>query len=116
MCTAEDPRAHAAKFTYGTATLGLPRLASLDNRRDYMTAIYYNAPDYVTADLSGHRQRFQSIDASGRVGEIDEGDTSNSYHHQIFDTWDTSTATCRQPDAVVDNNTCAQLREAITGR
>jgi RHS repeat-associated protein len=87
-----------------------------DRRGTTTTFTYHTSPDFVTADTGNHRQRFQAIDDSGRVGEVDQGDTSDNYPHQVLDTWDRAGATCRQPDAVVDNNLCRQVVRSLTSR
>jgi RHS repeat-associated protein len=118
LCSITDPRGNTTSFTYTLPPLiGLNKLAALTDRRGSPTTFSYStSPDTTTVDQAGHRQRFQSIDASGRVGETDEGDTSNSFLHQTLDTWDTAGATCRQPDAVVDNNLCREVKRSLTAQ
>jgi RHS repeat-associated protein len=113
LCSATDPRGSSTNFTYSGATIGSPRVASVSDRLGHQTSLsYFSSPDYVTADLASERQRFQSIDSSGRVGEIDQGDTSDNYLHQSLYTWDVVGNTCRQPDQVVDNDLCKLVRKA----
>ncbi|MGH2784037.1 MAG: RHS repeat-associated core domain-containing protein [Actinomycetota bacterium] len=114
LCSVTDPRGAVTGFTYGPSTLGPPRIASLTDRRGTTTALsYFSSPDYVTADVSGQRTRFQSIDATGRVGEIDEGETSDTYLRQALYSWDTDGATCREPDDKIDNNLCGLVRDSL---
>jgi RHS repeat-associated protein/uncharacterized repeat protein (TIGR01451 family) len=129
LCSVTDPRGNETTFTYSAASQGPARLATIKDRRAnagdtsgaVTTFTYYS--NYVTADTgtSGvscpnnaacHRQRFSSIDSSGRVGEIDAGDATGAYLHQTLFTWDTPSATCRQPDALVDNDLCQVVRKA----
>jgi RHS repeat-associated protein len=118
LCAITDPRGNTTSFTYTPPPLiGLDRLATLTDRRGTVTSFtYHTSPDFATADTAGHRQRFQGIDQSGRVGEIDQGDTSDNYPHQTLDTWDTAGATCRQPDAVVDNDLCREVAKSLTAQ
>src|SRR5262249_19522311 len=73
-------------------------------------------PDTTTVDQAGQRRLFKSIDSSGRVGEVDEGSTGNSFLHQTLNTFDTPGATCRRPDPVVDNNLCRQVSKSLTAQ
>jgi RHS repeat-associated protein len=114
LCSVTDPRGAVTRFTYEPSTLGPPRVATLTDRRGSTTTLtYYSSPDYVTADISGQRTRFQTIDAAGRVGQIDEGDTSDTYLRQALYTWDTDGATCREPDDQADNNLCRLVRDSL---
>ena len=123
LCSASDPRGNLVHTTYttsyvggGGSILGLPHVASFTDRRGTATSFSYSAsPDQLTADIGSERQVFKAIDATGRVGERDDGDTSNNVLHQTLSTWDTPGATCRQPDQVVDNNLCRSVRKALTG-
>src|SRR5258708_27175549 len=54
------------------------------------------------------------MDASGRVGEIDEGTTADLCLRQAIYTWDVAGSACRLPDAAVDNNLGHVLRKALT--
>ena len=103
-------------FTYGGAPLlGLAKLASISDRRGTSTSFTYSSsPDTTTVDQAGQRRLFKSIDDSGRVGEINEGATSNSFLHQTLRTFDKPGATCRRPDAVVDNNLCRQVKKSLS--
>jgi RHS repeat-associated protein len=118
LCSITDPRGNTTSFTYTPPPLvGLNKLATMTDRRGTATTFtYHTSPDFVTADAAGHRSRFQAIDSSGRVGEIDEGDTSDNYPSQTLRTWDVAGATCRQPDAVVDNNLCRQVSRSLTAQ
>jgi RHS repeat-associated protein len=116
LCSASDPKGDLSKFSYSSVTLGPARVASLTDRRGNPTNFTYSANDfsaYLTADRGTERQRFSNIDDSGRVGQIDEGDTSsNVFRSQSF-FWDTTTATCRQPSNTVDNLLCRSLRSTL---
>ena len=116
LCSITDNRGNNTRFTYTPPPLiGLDKVATMTDRRGTTTAFTYTtSPDSATADTAGHRSRFLSIDDSGRVGEIDEGDTSNNFLHQTLNTWDVAGATCQQPDAVVNNNLCRQVVKSLT--
>ncbi|MBV8980681.1 MAG: DNRLRE domain-containing protein, partial [Acidimicrobiia bacterium] len=125
LCSVSDPRGHASSFTYAAPLVGLARVSSLTDRRSTQTTVSYERPDYVHVDTAGanryaldtpsERQRFTAIDATGRVGEVDEGDTADNYRHETTYTWDTSGAgACRQPDSVVDNNLCRVVRHSLS--
>jgi RHS repeat-associated protein len=115
LCSATDPRGNATSFTYSAAPLSAPRIATITDRLGHQTVLsYYTSPDYVTANLSLERVRYQAIDSSGRVGEVDQGDTSDNYLRQSLYTWDVIGGTCRQPDTVIDNNLCKLVRKSIT--
>jgi RHS repeat-associated protein/uncharacterized repeat protein (TIGR01451 family) len=115
LCSITDNRGNTSRFTYQAPLIGLSRLTSLTDRRGTTTTLtYHTSPDFVTADTAGHRSRFQNIDDSGRVAEIDEGDTSDNVLHQTLNTWDTAAATCQQPDHVVNNNLCRQVKRSLT--
>ncbi|HEV8624826.1 MAG TPA: RHS repeat-associated core domain-containing protein [Acidimicrobiia bacterium] len=123
LCSASDPNGSAANPTYAVRFAyttpanappgALPQLTSVTDRRGSATTFNYNGGAYATADQAGHRRRFQTIDATGRVGEIDEGNTADVYLHQSLFTWDTPGTTCRQPDNAVDNNLCRLVRKAL---
>jgi RHS repeat-associated protein len=141
MCSETDPRGNITYVTYAVSSDDttpvayptLPRVRSITDRRESTVALgsrqdtttlhYYlsTSPAYSTADQAGHRQRFLNPDAYGRIAEVDQGDTSNNYSHQIFQTWDhTDTAmgaplTCRQPDAATDNNLCHLVQSSFSG-
>jgi RHS repeat-associated protein len=118
LCSTTDPHGNTTSFSYTPPPLiGLNKVATMTDRRGSTTTFTYStSPDTTTADESGHRSRFQAIDDSGRVGEIDEGDTSNNFLHQTLNTWDTAGATCRQPDPVVDNNLCRRVFKSLTAQ
>lgn len=122
LCSTTDPNGGTTSLTYTPAYVsgGLPRVATLTDRRSNQTTLtYYNtaSPEYVTSDVSngGHRALYKTIDGSGRVSEIDEGDTSNNVLRQTLVTWDASGQTCRQPDSVVDNDICQVVRRTTPG-
>lgn len=142
LCSAKDPTGRTTSFTYRAATVdGLnasqrPVLRTMVDRKGGSTAFVYNSGTYTLADLGTRRQRFEKIDASGRVGMISDGDTVNNYQRQSFFAWDgvadptrptpdiaTANATrvgCRSDDKgdghagnVVDNNLCRSVRKAV---
>jgi RHS repeat-associated protein len=120
LCSATDPRGNQAAVTYAAALAGPPAVATLSDRLGKAASptspvsFTYQNPSYVTADEGTHRTRFENIDGAGRVSVLNEGDTSDNYLHQDFYTWDAPGATCRQPDAVVDNNLCGLLRKSLS--
>ena len=119
LCSITDPRTHTTTFGYAAAAYGLPQLTKINDRRVTasdpaaapVTLTYSSS--YVTADQGGHRQRFESIDATGRVGEIDGGTTADVYSHQALFSWDTTGAPCRKPDNRVDNDLCQAVRKSL---
>jgi RHS repeat-associated protein len=130
LCTITDqPRNTTFRVSYTTSSVSgggslpgyYPYVASLTDRDGNATSLTYStSPDWVSADEGNHRVLYQSIDASGRVGEIDDGTAaaqagSVNASHQTFSTWDTSAQNCRTPaDTVVDNDLC-QLRRSGGG-
>lgn len=116
LCSIVDPRGNATRFTYSSnpSAGGLPRIATVIDRRGKTTTLSYPSATYTTADMDGKRVRFMNIDASGRVGEVDEGSTADSYQRVALYTWDSPGATCRQPDNRVDNNLCRVVRRSLT--
>jgi RHS repeat-associated protein len=125
LCSVTDPNGGKATFTYtpNYVSGGPARIATIVDRRGYQTTLTYAntaSPEYVTSDASdspraSHRTRFITIDSLGRIAEIDQGDTSNNFLHQAFYTWDITSASCRQPDNVMDNNLCQLVRRATPG-
>ncbi len=113
MCSASDGRGHATDFTYQVAPNGPPMAATVTDRNGNVTTLTYNSTN-VTADRGTERTNYAAIDASGRVGEIDQGSTSNVWLHRTFYGWDTTSAECRQPDAAVDNDLCSIIRRGLT--
>ena len=120
LCSATDPRNNTTTFTYATATvdgvhiIGPPHIAGVTERGGTVTAINVHAsPDYVTIDTGTERSQYISIDSAGRVGEVDAGNTSNAWQHEHVFTWDAQGATCRQPDATVDNNLCTEVEHTL---
>jgi RHS repeat-associated protein/fimbrial isopeptide formation D2 family protein len=94
-----------------------PRIDQVTDRRGNVTAISYDSATSANVDLAGHRHRYSSIDAYGRVGQLDEGNTSGSgaYLHTTRFTWDTDQASCRQPETRRDNNLCRTTRYFAPG-
>lgn len=129
-CATTGVPQHITCFAYSppASGLGLPQLTSLTDRRGYGTTFTYahsstvsacaaSSSDYVTADRSGERQRFECIDAAGSVGEIDQGTTSDTYQHQALNFWDTGgQGTCTQPTAITDHNLCRSFRYTLGGK
>jgi len=117
LCSATDPRGAATHFTYAFTTIGgAARITSLTDRRGNTTSLNYSTNDfsaYLTAVQGNHQQRFSSIDDSGRVGLVEEGDTSNNDLHSTTYFWDTSSSTCESPASVVDNNLCRTLKSSL---
>ena len=94
LCTVTDNRGKPTSFTYqNTGLVGASRVVSFTDRMPATTAITYDdAAHTVTADTGSHRARYTNIDSAGRVGEIDEGTTTNAWQHQTRNTWDTANA------------------------
>ena len=121
LCGAADGRGHSTTFTYTPASAGPAMVASVTDRAGNTSSVTYNASN-VTSDRSSslswnplsERTNYASIDASGRVAELDEGSTANAWLHQTIYTWDTASAGCRQPDAGVDNDLCSIIRRGLT--
>jgi RHS repeat-associated protein len=113
ICSATDGRGHTTNFTYQVAPNGPPMVATIVDRNGNTTTITYNASN-VTADRGIERTAYAAIDASGRVGEVDAGSTSNLWLNQTFYGWDTAAAGCRQPEAGVDNDLCFIIRRGLT--
>ncbi len=120
LCSATDPRGNTTSFTYGNNPIvgAPPMVATMTERRTTQTSFTYAADgSSTTVDRTSERQRFSSIDGIGRVGQLDEGDTSgsNRYQHTTQYSWDTSSTTCRQPSPGVDNNLCHVVRYYLAG-
>ena len=116
MCSVRDPRGGTTRFGYRTAgALAPPDIASVTDRRGHSSTFTYAAGrDVTTVDKAGKRMRSSLIDATGRVGQLDEGSTADFYRRSTSYTWDKPGATCRLRDSVVDNNLCAVKRAALT--
>jgi RHS repeat-associated protein len=113
LCSATDGRGHATDFTYTASAAGPASVATFVDRNGNTTTITYNSTN-VTADRGSERTAYASIDASGRVGEVDGGNTSNAWLNRTFYGWDTAAAGCRQPDTAVDNDLCFIIRRGLT--
>ena len=116
LCSVQDPNGHSSHFTYVAANTGPPQLASWTDRDGNTSSVAYtNGADPVTVTRIGasvtETQRYASIDASGRVGELDEGSNS-AWLHQTLYGWDNAGSLCRQPDPTVDNDLCSVIRRA----
>ncbi|MBV8527332.1 MAG: RHS repeat protein, partial [Candidatus Dormibacteraeota bacterium] len=128
-CATTSSPQHITCFTYAAPAsgLGLPQVSTITDRRGYSTAFTYThattvnacsttTTDYVTADRSGERQRFECIDPAGSVGEIDQGNTSDTYQHQTLNFWDTGGQyTCVKPTSMTDHNLCRSFRLTLNG-
>jgi RHS repeat-associated protein len=119
LCSATDARAKTTSFTYQSASLhgqpsgSLPVLRTITDRRSAVTTFTYTSTT-GRADQGTHRQRFMTIDSSGRVGEVREGGTDDVVMRQTVNTWDTASVPCQLPTpAVMDNNLCAVDRRQL---
>ncbi|HXA43248.1 MAG TPA: fibronectin type III domain-containing protein [Candidatus Solibacter sp.] len=120
LCSVTDPRGNTTSFTYASNPIvgALPVVNTMTERRTTQTSFTYALNgSSTTVDRGSERQRFSSIDGTGRVGQLDEGDTSgsNRYQHTTQYAWDTSSTTCRQPNPAVDNNLCRVVRYYMPG-
>jgi RHS repeat-associated protein/uncharacterized repeat protein (TIGR01451 family) len=113
LCSVTDARGKTTRFGYGAAPLGPKRVTSVRDRRLVTTTLsYFSSPDYVTADRGTERVRYLNIDPLGRVGEVDEGNTSDVYLRQTVNTWDGTG--CRAGTTAGDNNLCRVARTSFT--
>ncbi|MDQ1698536.1 MAG: hypothetical protein QOG34_399, partial [Frankiaceae bacterium] len=122
LCRITDARGNTTTFSYTSQTLGLPRVTGITDRRGTATTITYHdtAPLYVDADTGTHRTEYASIDSSGRVGEVDQGDTMSNWLRRTSDVWDTTSAPCTYVHGSLkgapttwkrqDNNLCQVVR------
>lgn len=115
LCSITDGRDNPTRFSYQPTLLGPGRVTTVTDRRGTPTTFDYQA-GYTDADRGGQRRRFAGIDSSGRVGTVAEGDTTGLYRRTSTYAWDTPTVSCRQPDAVVDNNLCSVTRASLTAQ
>jgi len=121
LCQVTDPDGHTASFTYtaafadGPSVLGPAHLRTITDRRGTVSTVSsYTSPDHTTVVEGNEQTTFQSIDTTGRVGEIDAGSSAGSpTPHQTLYTWDSSGTTCRT-DARVDNDLCSATRTSGT--
>ncbi|MHB8488854.1 MAG: fibronectin type III domain-containing protein [Candidatus Dormibacteria bacterium] len=113
LCSAKDGRGNATTFSYTAAPAGPALVSTVVDRNGNTTTVTYNSTN-VTADRGSERTAYAAIDASGRVGEVDAGSTSNAWLHRTFYGWDTAASGCRQPDAGVDNDLCFIIRRGLT--
>jgi RHS repeat-associated protein len=112
LCSATDANGSSISVSYATAALGPAIVHQISTRVGTATTFTYAADGSSTvADTGTERRRFAAIDSAGRVGEIDEGDTSGNWLRITLDTWDS--AGCRQPDSGTDNNLCDALLLAL---
>jgi RHS repeat-associated protein/uncharacterized repeat protein (TIGR01451 family) len=142
LCSATDLAGHTTGFTYRAAFAdGLnpnqrPVVRTIVDRRGTATSFDYNSGVYTLADSGIRRQRFEKIDAFGRVGIASEGDNFNNFERQTMFSWDgvadptrptpdvaspsTTRVGCRTDDKgaghagnVLDNNLCRMVRKAV---
>ena len=134
LCSVSDLNAHTSTVNYtapGGAFAGsLPAVSTITDRRNIPTTFSFQsdgavttvdaAPDTSTTCTTGvsacHRVQYSGIDAAGRVSHIAAGPAdgaSNSALHVTDLVWDSASATCRQPDNLVDNNLCTFTRRSL---
>ena len=116
LCSVTDLRGHTTGFTYTANTISLaPSLVNgLTDRLGSTTSISYaSGGSSTTATESAEITTYKSIDSVGRVGEIQEADSSNNLYHDSFYTWDSSSHTCQQPGNLPDNNLCELKKTAF---
>ncbi len=112
LCSAADALGHQVTLQYSAAPAGPARLQRLTDRVNTTTSFSYAADgSWTQADTGTERRRFAEIDALGRVGEFDEGDTSGNWARITLDSFDATG--CRQPDSAPDNNLCDAVRLAL---
>jgi RHS repeat-associated protein len=140
VCAVTDRAGSTTRFTYTAAsdahafgTVGngaLPVVSRLLDRRGLATFVDYGggsattvdaAPSSSTSSCVGnsacHRRVYASLDAAGRVGELDEGTSSagstGPWLRTTLSSWDGGSRTCRS-DGQVDNDLCEQVRDSYT--
>ena len=118
LCSTTDPRAKTTSVQYAAATLALPRVSQITDRRGTVTSFAYTSSSMTSTDNAGQTpteiRKFLSIDASGRVGQVQDLTGSTVLRDTTY-SWDTPGATCRQPDAAVDNLLCSMTRLKLAG-
>ncbi len=122
LCVVTDPRGATTTLTYGSHPSGGPaRVASITDRRGTNTSLSYAADSSATTstDNAGNgpvqTRKFTAIDSAGRVGDIQDLDPAGTVLHDTTYTWDTAAATCRAPEAAVDNLLCSTTRNKGAG-
>jgi hypothetical protein len=141
LCSVTDAQGGKTTFNYTKAPLGPDRMLKVADRRGNdtandgankgLTTLYTwhdkvdGSPDFVTADMGApaiigscgstcQRARYATIDAYGRVGEIDEGLSDDTYLRQAGYFWDgDAIASCSQPSTAVNHNLCQTIRRAV---
>lgn len=117
LCNTTDLLGHATSFTYNanaTVSLAPGSLATIKDRLGTTTSFSYTSGgSSATATENSQITTWKSIDSAGRVGEIQDADTSNNLYHDSLYTWDASSHTCQQPGNAVDNNLCELKRTAF---
>lgn len=117
LCSVTDGRGALSRFGYlddgSLVTTDRPRAVSMTDRRGLTSDVGYGSS--ITTVTTGERRTvFAGIDAAGRVGRVLQGDTAGVLYRDTTTTWDTATATCRQPDPKIDHNRCAVLRRQVS--
>jgi RHS repeat-associated protein len=133
---------HVTEFAYAAAPSpawtggGLPTspyvVSRITDRHKVRTELRYNGGQYTNVDTAAtpnvtcasddatcERQQYSGIDSAGRVGRFSEaagnitGIGSNSaWLRSTAYSWDTDSATCREPTHTRDNNLCRVVRDA----
>jgi RHS repeat-associated protein len=121
LCSVSDLRGHATGFSYNsntTVSLAPGALNKLTDRLGTATSLSYATDGtWTTATTNSEVTAYKSIDSAGRVGEIQDADTSNNLYHDTFYTWDTTSRSCQQGTPTgaspVDNNLCELRKTAF---
>jgi RHS repeat-associated protein len=110
LCSAQNPDGTTVSFAYQASPFGGPaEISGVTDLLGTQTAYGYGANGAVVNAVTGtEEEHFAQVDALGRVGEVDEGLTTQGaagvWLHTTLDVWDTSG--CQQPDAGPDNELC----------
>ncbi|HEX9968679.1 MAG TPA: LamG-like jellyroll fold domain-containing protein, partial [Acidimicrobiales bacterium] len=142
LCTTTDLKSQTTTVNYRAASIDgfnssqRPVVRTLADRKGNTVTFAYNSGTSTYADMATRRQRFDKIDAFGRVGAVNEGSDTNVFLKQTFYAWDgvadptrqtPDVATpdptrvgCRSDDKgaghagnVVANNLCRKVRKAV---
>jgi len=117
LCSAQNPDGNTVTFSYQGSPFGGPaeiyQVTGLQTTTSPQPATTYNygANGAVVSAITGtEEEHFAQVDALGRVGEVDEGSTTQGaagvWLHTTLYEWDTSTLSCQHPDAGPDNELC----------
>ncbi|MDP9073475.1 MAG: DUF6531 domain-containing protein, partial [Actinomycetota bacterium] len=139
LCAATDPRGQTTNFTYTAALLGPGPVATMVDRNHALTTTFTSTVGQTLADrgptgvscagnAACQRTRYKTIDTTGRVGEIDEGNGADSYVRVTLNNWDAigggQNLVCTNPAppgappvlaVPVDNELCSQTRQTLDG-